>query len=164
MAIDQTQLDNQAKDSKEFIVAEIRKREIQQNQKANTNSKNTISKFLKGLLFWNKESYLLFDNNKHITISHANDTSKMTYIDGDINEESQSSITEKTPKHYINSGDCKVGTDASHPDTRCDELMILLEHFAKAIDSKYGPPAIPLCSIKVAQMKSQICSDIVKIA
>jgi len=71
-------------------------------------------------------------------------------------------IIEKSPHHYINSPDVQVGTDASHPDTKCDKLINLLSSMATAIDAKYGAPST--CSAMVQSSSSDVCSSIVKIA
>jgi len=164
MADNTIQRDIQEETTEPITVAEIKKRIID-SKSSNSNvsgSGNTAAKLLKGLLFWNKESYLLIDNEKHIYLQHASGTSKMSYVDGVITQESNTSTTEKTPKHYIDSGDCKIGTNASHPATKCDALMNLLTQLATAIDTKYGAPSA--CSAQVASAQSSICSNIVKIA
>lgn len=152
--------DIQQESNVKLELEEIKKRTSSFN--STSGSGNSAAKLLKGLLFWNKESYLLIDNEKHIYLEHAQGTSKMSYIDGVINQESKTSTTEKTPKHYIDSPDCKVGSNASHPDTKCDKLMELLTKLATAIDTKYGAPSA--CSAQVSAAYSDICSSIVKIA
>lgn len=160
-AEEQPKRDIQEESTENIEIAEIRKRD-KESQVQVTGSGNSAAQLLKGLLFWNKESYLLIDNAKHIHLFHAGGTSKMSYVDGVINQESQTSITEKTPKHYIDSPDCKVGSNASHPDTKCDGLMQLLTKMAAAIDAKYGVPST--CSAQVSAAYNSICSGIVKIA
>lgn len=143
-----------------ITVDELKKRAASKTVASGSGSSS--AQLLKGLLMWNKESYLLIDNSKHIYLQHATGSSKMSYIDGVITQESQTSTTEKTPKHYIDSPDCKVGSGASHPDTKCDGLMELLEKMALAIDAKAGKAST--CTADVLSAKSAICSATVQIA
>lgn len=128
----------------------------------NSSSGNSAAKLLKGWLFWNKGSYLLIDNAKHIHLFHESGSSEMHFVDGVITEDAITSITEKTPKHYIDSPDCKVGHGAMHPDTKCDGLMALLTTMATALDLKFGVPSAMAAAVSAAY--PSICSSIVKIA
>lgn len=154
------QRDIQQQDTTDLTLAEIK---IRNNITGQVNSSgNSAATLLKGLLYWNKGSYLLIDNNKHLHLFHEGGPSEMHFIDGDITENAINSITEKTPHHYIDSPDCKVGTNAIHPDTKCDGLMALLTTMAAAIDGKFGVPSAMSAAVAAAQ--PTICSSIVKIA
>jgi hypothetical protein len=116
-----------------------------------------------------KESYenaqvLVYDEDEDLKIIYTKNQGLMIWYAGSFVNitPSGADIIEKSPHHYINCPDVQVGVDASHPDTRCDILMDLLDRMAQAIDKKYGVPSA--CTADVKASKSQVCSDIVQIA
>jgi hypothetical protein len=116
-----------------------------------------------GLKIWHKKSYLTIDKESHITLEHSGGTSKMTYIDGSIKEESNADITEKSPYIYLDGDKVDVGHGADEAATKCNSLIQLLVQLAAQIDAKV--PSSPGVAVQLVNgAMSNICSKIVKIA
>lgn len=115
-----------------------------------------------------KDSYvnahvLVFDEEENLKIIYTKSKGLFIQVkDSYINIDNNTNITEKSSNHYVDASKVKVGTNASHPDTKCDKLFELLDKMAQAIDKKYGVPST--CSAFVKSAKASTCSEVVSIA
>lgn len=117
-----------------------------------------------GLLIYLRESIINIDKDTHITIGHSGKTSEMTYVDGAIEINSNSTQKMNSPHIHINSPDTKLGPSGHQPATRCGSLMNLLARLANDIDkvaAKAG--TVTFSGTKVASA-SGICSGTVTVA